>query len=128
MGGVLESFDVLENYLGRSADPSAAQQEIKGWLKAKIAAGHWDILAETIPRFIIPGLDYTSAFSLHRVLKQVSQNVRLHERETRIAVLGSFTTDQLVSLLELYLSAGRVKALVYQAEYGTFRQEVLDPE
>jgi FkbH-like protein len=128
MCGVLESFDVLENYLARSADPSAAQQEIKGWLKAKIAAGHWDILAETIPRFIIPGLDYTSAFSLHRALEQVSRNVRLHERETRIALLGSFTTDQLGSLLELYLSADRVKALVYQAEYGTFRQEVLDPE
>ena len=43
-------------------------------------------------------------------------------------MLGSFTTHQLVSLLELHLSADRVKAQVYEAEYGTFRQEVLDPE
>ena len=110
MGGVLESADVLENYLGQSADRTAADREIKSWLKAKIAAGHWDILAETFPRLIIPGLDYTSALSLHRALQQVSQYVRLHERETRIAVLGSLTTHQLVSLLELYLCAGRVKA------------------
>jgi FkbH-like protein len=128
MSGALEAADVLENYLGQSADPTGAQREIKRWLKAKIAAGHWDILAEVLPRLIIPGLDYTSALVLHRALEQVSQNVRLHERETRIAVLGSFTTSQLVSLLELYLSAARVKAVVHEAEYGTFRQEVLDPE
>ncbi len=128
MGGVLDTSDLRENYLGRSADSSAAQREIKGWLKSKMAAGHWDILAETFPRFIIPGLDYTSAFSLHRALQQISQNVKLHEREIKIAVLGSATTHQLVSLLELFMSASRIKAEVYEAEYGTFRQEVIDPQ
>ena len=62
MAAVAEASHVLENYLARSADPTAAQREIKGWLKAKIAEGHWDILAEVFPRLIIPGLDYTSAF------------------------------------------------------------------
>ena len=43
-------------------------------------------------------------------------------------MLGSFTTHQLVTLLELYLFAGRVRAEIYEADYGTFRQELLDPE
>jgi FkbH-like protein len=119
---------LLEKYLGSFSDPRAAYQEISGWLKAQIKAQRWDDLAQALPRFIVPGLDYTSAGSLHRVLRQVAQHARTHDRRTKIAVLGSFTTHQLVSLFELYLGAGRVAAEVYEADYGTFRQELLDPE
>lgn len=42
-------------------------------------------------------------------------------------MLGGFTTHQLVTLLELYLRAGRVEPEIYEADYGTFRQELLDP-
>jgi len=119
---------LLGKYLGSLSDPRAAYKEIAGWLKAQIKAERWDQLAEALPRFIVPGLDYTSACSLHRILRQLAQQARAHDRKTKIAVLGSFTTHQLVSLVELYLGAGRVGAEVYEADYGTFRQELLDPE
>ena len=123
------SVDVLlERYLGSISDPRAAYKELAGWMKAQMTAGRWDRLAEAIPRFVVPGLDYTSAISLHRILGKVSKEARAPDREARIAVLGSFTTHQLVSLVELYLCRGKVKAEIYEADYGTFRQELLDPE
>jgi FkbH-like protein len=125
---VIDANQVLENVYALSADPRAAQKELSTWLKAEMAAGRWDDLARALPSFITQGLDYTSAFALHRVLRQVSGKARVHDREVKIAVLGSFTTHQLVTLLDLYLHAGRVAALVYEADYGTFRQELLDPE
>jgi FkbH-like protein len=128
MLGSPESSAIVEKYLSLSSDPSAAYKEIARWVKAAIAEERWDQLGEVIPRFIIPGLDYTSAVSLHRTLQKVGQNTRLHGRRTKIAVLGSFTTHQLVSLIELYLCAGGVGAEIYEADYGTFRQEILESE
>ena len=128
MSMVLEPLDVVERYLGLSSDPKAAYQEIAGWLKRYIKTERWDNLRETLPRLMIPGLDFTSAFSLYRMMQQVSRRVRLHDRQTKIAVLGSCTTHQLNSLIELYLCAGRVGAEIYEADYGTYRQELLDPE
>ncbi len=92
-----------------------------------MAAERWEALAVALPRFIVSGLDYTSALALRRVVNKVSQKARMHDRQTKIAVLGSFTTHQLVWLLELYLQAARVKSEIYEADYGTFRQEIFDP-
>ncbi len=119
---------LLEKYLGSMSDPRAAYGEISAWLKSQARAQRWDRLKEIIPRLITPGLDYTSAISLHRMLGQVSQQAPVHDRKAKIAFLGSFTTHQLVSLLELYLAGGWVGAEVYEADYGTFRQEMLDPQ
>jgi FkbH-like protein len=118
----------LEKYLGLMADPRVAYKEIAAWLKAEIKAERWDRLAEALPRLIVPGLDYTSAMSLHRVLDQVLKQAPPRKRKPKIAVLGSFTTHQLVSLLELYLAGNKVAPDIYEADYGTFRQEMLDPE
>ena len=128
MSMVLEPLDVVERYLGLSSDPKAAYQEIADWLKRQIKTERWDDLREALPRLMIPGLDFTSAFSLYRMMQQVSRRVRLHDRQTKIAVLGSCTTHQLNSLIELYLCAGSVGAEIYEADYGTYRQELLDPE
>lgn len=127
MPKVIDASEMLEKYHALSPDPRAAQKELAGWFKAEMAAERWDGLAGALPRFVIPGLDYTSALALHRVLSQVSRRARVHDRKAKIAVLGSFTTHQLVTLLELYLQAGRVGAEIYEADYGTFRQELLDP-
>ena len=85
-------------------------------------------MAEVFPRLLVPGLDYTLANALHRMLGQIRQKARLHDRTARIAVLGSFTTHPLAALLELFLAAGRVGAEIYEADYGTLRQEILDPD
>ena len=97
-------------------------------MKAQVKAERWDRLAEIFPRLVVPGLDYTTATSLHRILSQVKKHKPASGRRPRVAVLGSFTTHQLVDLLDLYLAAGKVSPEVYEADYGTFRQELLDPE
>ena len=48
------------------------------------------------------------------------------ERQDRRA--GKLYDSPACSLLDLYLRAGSVGAEVYEADYGTFRQELLDPE
>jgi FkbH-like protein len=126
MGLSPDISDLLENYFSASADPGTAYRSIAGWIKAQTAAKDWDSLALAIPRLIGPGLDYTTAQSLHRTMKRVCQEAPPRGRKPRIAVLGSFTTHQLVSLLELFLYAGGIGAEIFEAEYGTFRQELLD--
>jgi FkbH-like protein len=76
---------------------------------------------------MIPGLDYTTATSLHRLLKQLRRIAPAKGRRIKIAILGSVTTHQLMDLIDLYLQAGRIEAEFYEADYGTVHQEFLDP-
>ena len=98
------------------------------WAKAELKAGNTARLAEVLPSLLPAGLDYTTATSLVRTLSQLRQKVPVGGRNVKVAVLGTFTTHQLVSLLDLFLCAGRVTAEIYEAEYGTLRQEFLDPD
>jgi len=79
------------------------------------------------PRLVNAGLDYTTATSLCRSLERLRGKTRMHERTTKIAILGGSTTHQLAALVDLYLCGGRVAAEIYEADYGTLRQEILDP-
>ena len=126
MAASLDISEVLERYFSASSDPRKAYQEISGWIKERTATGDWDTLSAILPRLIEAGLDYTTSMSLHRVMQRVKKESSARYRRARIAVLGSFTTHQLMSLLELYLYAGGVEAEFYEAEFGTFRQEILD--
>jgi FkbH-like protein len=48
-------------------------------------------------------------------------------RYLRIAVVGSHTTGQLVSILPVALARHGVAASVYESPYGQYEQEILDP-
>ena len=124
----LDSNDLVVRYLGLSSDPSSAYREISAWLKGKAKLGCWDELANVVPRLIVPGLDFTTAQSLQRIVQQVVQQSGGRNRAVKIAMLGGFTTHQLVTLLDLYLRAERIAPEIYEADYGIFRQELIDPE
>ncbi len=126
MSSSVDELEIVSRFLA-SSDPGAAFREVASWLKQKAELGAWDDLAEVLPRLALPNLDYTSAMSLHRILRQVADQPRGRGRAVKVAILGSFTTHQLVTLLDLYLRAGRVEPEIYEADYGTFRQELLDP-
>jgi FkbH-like protein len=49
-------------------------------------------------------------------------------RRARVAVLGSYTTDQYAALLPLAAARTGVDVEVYAAPYGQYRQEILDPQ
>lgn len=127
MASTQTPLDRLERFLASAVGPNAEAAELLSWMKAEVKAGNVDPVVAILPRAIGPGLDYTTANSLHRLLQQVRKSRRLHQREARIAVLGNFTTHPLVALLDLYLAAGGVGAEIYEADYGTMRQEILDP-
>ena len=118
--------DVVERYLATSgADPSIGG-ELLSWLKSQLAEGGAEQVADLFPRLVIPGLDYTTANSLHRVLKRIRSSRASKDRSIKIAVLGSSTTHQLVDMIDLYLQAGRITPQFYEADYGTLHQEFFD--
>jgi FkbH-like protein len=123
------TVNIVERFLAKSAEDRDVCKELLSWLKAELKAGNVDTLAELFPRLVTPELDYTTANSLHRVLKQIRSGSarRAPGRMPRIAVLGSMTTRQLVDLVDLYLQAGRIAAEFYESDYGTIHQEFLDP-
>lgn len=48
-------------------------------------------------------------------------------RRAKVAILGSSTTSQLAALLPLACARGGLQVEVYEAPFGLYRQEVLDP-
>jgi FkbH-like protein len=118
--------DIVERFLGKSAENRDVCNDLLIWLKGELKAGNAEHLAELFPRLVIPELDYTTANSLYRILKQIRSARPAQDRTPRIAVLGSMTTRQLVDLLDLYLQSGRITAEFYESDYGTIHQEFLD--
>jgi FkbH-like protein len=104
---------------------SAASKNLICQLKA-LAESDPAACGVALQRVISPNLDYTTALALHRIKRKVANNVKFSTK-VRVAVLGSFTTDQLTQLLDLYLFAAGLDAEIYEADYGLVRQEILDP-
>ncbi len=107
-------------------------------LKAALKSHGFDAeAASVLRRAAIPSLDFTSAQALYRLLQQV--RTAPDDAKTavagkgagtpcRLAVISSFTAGPLTQLIDLFLYAAGVDAEIYEAEYGTFRQEIIDPQ
>ena len=119
--------ELVERYLAKAAVDPKVSSELIAALKSGLKAGDGDSIAKLFPRLVIPELDYTTATSLHRLLKQIRQSSPSKNRTLKIAVLGSVTTKQLIDLIDLYLQTGRIEGQFYEADYGTIHQEFLDP-
>ncbi|HEY2841734.1 MAG TPA: HAD-IIIC family phosphatase [Pirellulales bacterium] len=119
--------DLLETYAtADAAQKKPALAALIKRLKSAVQAGDYVSATAALRKAISPGLDYTSAQSLHRVYKSLKDQPKLGG-PLRLAVLGSFTTGQLISMIELSLFSAGIVAEVYEADYGVFRQEILDP-
>ena len=62
-----------------------------------------------------------------KLLRKIPRDQLEGQRRIRIALLGGFTTQLLHPLLEVACFRDGILAEIYEAEYGIFRQEVLDP-
>ena len=118
--------DIVERFIAKAGVHSDASHALIASLKSDLKAGETASVAKLFPRLIVPGLDYTTASALHRLLKQVRQTLPA-KQTIKIAVVGSTTTRQLIDLLDLYLQPGRINAEFYESDYGTVHQEFLDP-
>jgi len=119
--------DLLEAFT--TADAARRKQafaDLLKLLKAAVKQGEFSQAAEGTRRAFTAGLDYTSAQSLHRIFKGIPE-AYLPGTRLKLAVLGGFTTTQLITMLELSLFAAGIVPEVYEADYGIFSQEILDP-
>lgn len=86
--------------------------------------------AEALPYLrsaVVPGLDYTGAQALARLQRQWRAAAPPRKPDTRLAILGSVTSEQLAQAVDLFLFGWNLAADLYESHYGIFRQEILDP-
>jgi FkbH-like protein len=125
----LDLNDLCERHVGAApAERAGTFRSLRTGLTQAIEVGAADAAADVLRRVVAPALDYTSAQSLSRIQSALQNRGVRSPQQTRLAVLGSFTTTQLVPLIRLHLFAAGIDAEVYEADYGVFRQEVLDPQ
>ncbi len=75
------------------------------------------------------GLDYRSWDAAGRILKRLyPEFAPIARRSARLAVIGSYTTDQLVDLLRLAAAERGVHLDIYESGYGQYQQEILNKE
>ena len=116
----------VEGFLAASPENLAVCfAELVRAMKSSLTSEAPEVTAPALRRSIVPTLDYTSALTLCRFQKQICKNLR--GDKLRLAILGSITTTQICQLTELFLFSVGIEVEIYEAEYGTFRQEILDP-
>ncbi len=74
------------------------------------------------------GDDFAGWLKAARLLKRCQKDLPAASRTARVAVLGSYTTAQLVSLLPLAAARAGLDVEIYESGYGQYRLEVLDPD
>jgi FkbH-like protein len=118
--------DALLDYLSAGeSDKARTFQTLKSYLKEQIALDPKNC-AEVVKRATDVSLTYTNAVSLFRILKSLKELGNPGET-TKIAFVSSFTTHQLCDIADLILFSFGIHAEIYEADYGLFRQEILDP-
>ena len=118
----------LEAFLSSpESERKAALKALTRAASAALAAGDHGGAASALRGAVIPTLDYTSAQSLVRHLRKLRAGAVAGSAPVKLAVIGSYTTQQLTELIDLNLFGLGVDAELYEADYDVFRQEILDP-
>ncbi len=121
-----EMRDAIEAYLGAPLDTRQNALAVLAARLRQAAIASPDLAARTLRPLIVPTLDYSAADTFLRVFRKLKTALPAGPLR-KIAILGSFTTSQLASLTELFLFAAGITAEIYQADFGVYRQEILDP-
>jgi len=124
---ISDSYATLEKYLAAPADdkPEVFGQLLAD-LRALLAEGDWTQAASIVQRAVMPGGDFTTFQSLYRIYSKLKPHIELPQK-TKLALLGGFTTTQLAQAIELALFSMGGGVEIFEAEYGVYRQEILDP-
>jgi len=104
-------------------------KQLAAALKAAISKGAIDDAAVALRAALQRAeLDYTTARHALRLMHPLKGNTSFRSSKIRFAILGSFTTHQLLEFIDLFLFASGVEAEVYEADYGVSTQEIIDLE
>ncbi|MDB6130831.1 MAG: uncharacterized protein JWM04_1938 [Verrucomicrobiales bacterium] len=85
------------------------------------------LVASNLARAVSPFLDYSSAMVLYQLRTRLKKAGFKHPNSCRVALLGSSTTHQIEHVLDLFLFSYGIELECKESEYGTFRQELLNP-
>ena len=124
---ISDSYAALEKYLAASSDDKPeVLAELLADLRTLLAEGGWAAAAAIVQRALLPSSDFTTFQSLYRIYSKLKPHVDLRPK-TRLAILGGFTTTQLAQAIELALFSMGGGVEIFEADYGVYRQEILDP-
>jgi FkbH-like protein len=118
---------LLEGYFDVPQERTERFAALASAIKKLIKAGEFNQAAILIRALVSPQLEYTSIQTLVRHFNACKGKCSPSPPTTRLAVLSSFTSDQLVRMLELFLFAAGIDVELYEADYGVFRQEIIEP-
>jgi FkbH-like protein len=125
---ISDASATVEKYLSAPAeDKPAVFAELLTELRAMLAAERWGEVAAVVQSALEPGSDFTTFQSLYRIYARLKPHLA-PKPTIRLAILGGFTTTQLAQAIELALFCMGGQAEVFEADYGVYRQEILDPD
>jgi len=110
MSGTSQLYDPVERFLRADAKTRPDMlRRLLGSIRESLASKNHVAARQALRQVVLPDLDYTSTTTLMRLYRQLRKETPqpdvCDELSASIAVVGSSTTQQLASLLELYLFA-----------------------
>lgn len=117
--------DMLEKFLTAPVDgKSPALRELAAGLRKAVVEGRGAEAGTILQKAVLPTCDYTAFQSLYRIYGTLKPQA---PQRTKLAILGGVTTTQLAAAIELALFSMGGTAELFEAHYGVYRQEILDP-
>jgi FkbH-like protein len=90
-----------------------------------VSKGSFEDVAAALRSVVSPSLDYTTAQSLCRIRQDLRGKIKPNIA-VRLAIVGGVTTKQIAAFIDLCLFAAGVESEIYEGDFGTFQQEIVD--
>ena len=119
--------NLLELFITGKPDSKEALNSLTSRIGQALTEGHQEQAGSVLRQAVLPTLDYASSQVLLRLRRELRKTGVLSRQKTKLAMLSGFTSTQLIQFVDLFLFAADVDVEIYEADYGTFRQEILDP-
>jgi FkbH-like protein len=122
-GTSAELPELVERFLCSPRPP--ASSELVAALRNAAVQGSFEDVAAALRSVVSPSVDYTTAQSLCRIRQDLRGKIKPNFT-VRLAILGGVTTKQIAAFIDLGLFAAGVEAEIYESDFGTFQQEIVD--
>lgn len=123
--------DEIKRYL--STDPSRRSEMYRDFrtaLSTMVGNGLLEEADEAVRGSVSVDVPYPTLISLYKALQGIrkARSGDTTAATLKVAILGSYTTQQLTCLTDLFLFSSGQDVEIFEAEYGVFRQEILNPD
>lgn len=102
--------------------------DLLAWSRALAATGAYEEAAQKLRLALVQDVRHTFVARAEKLVRELAGLVRSNLRQTKIAVLGSSTTNFIVPVLQALCLRDRIGAEIYEGPYGSIEQEIWDAE